>query len=387
MYSRVLKQTDLILFACSQLFGAGIFVLLGNASKHSKQYTWISIIISGCIALFSVYSYSQISKKIQSSGGEYTFIEKIFNKPLATISGTIMIISGILCASAVSLGFGNYVQVFLNKAIGLQLPVLIYAILGIGVTGIINSRGIQQSIQFSKLNVILIIIGFIAMVIQGIKNKPFPTIDESVPLPKILYSAFLMSFAYWGFGSITKLADETIQPEKVISNAMYIAVGISIVCYACIAYIAVKIVGYDALTKSKSPLSLVSSALFGEYGFYFMSILGIIAMISTIFILNMSRSRMIHYIANQYNIPYLSKLSEYNKTPLFAIIFTTLLTILFACINNIEKLATYANQLWLGVLVLINIAAAKIGVTNTEKIIPILGAIQTVIITVMSIFN
>jgi basic amino acid/polyamine antiporter, APA family len=387
MYSRVLKQTDLILFACSQLFGAGIFVLLGNASKHSKQYTWISIIISGCIALFSVYSYSQISKKIQSSGGEYTFIEKIFNKPLATISGTIMIISGILCASAVSLGFGNYVQVFLNKAIGLQLPVLIYAILGIGVTGIINSRGIQQSIQFSKLNVILIIIGFIAMGIQGIKNKPFAAIDESVPLPKILYSAFLMSFAYWGFGSITKLADETIQPEKVISNAMYIAVGISIVCYACIAYIAVKIVGYDALTKSKSPLSLVSSALFGEYGFYFMSILGIIAMISTIFILNMSRSRMIHYIADQYNIPYLSKLSEYNKTPLFAIIFTTLLTILFACINNIEKLATYANQLWLGVLVLINIAATKIGVTNTEKIIPILGAIQTVIITVMSIFN
>ena len=332
-----------------------------------------------------MYSYSQLSKKIQTSGGEYTFIEKIFNKQLANISGTIMIIAGILCASAVSLGFGNYAQVFIDKLIGFKAPVLFYSFLGICISGIINSSGIKQSTQFSKYNVILILIGLLAMIFKGIGNTSFQQPNSHIPIPKILYSAFLMSFAYWGFGSITKLADETIQPEKVISTAMYNSVLISMGVYALIAFISIKSVGYKALSESKSPLSLVSGALFGKHGFYFMSILGIIAMISTIFILNMSRSRMIHYIAKQYNIPYLSKLQIDTKTPLFSIIFTTLLTILFACMNNIEKLATYANQLWLGVLVLINVGAAKVGETAIQKTIPLLGAIQTCIITIMSV--
>lgn len=388
MYNRVLKQTDLILFICSQLFGAGIFVLLGNASKYSKNYTWLSIIISGCIALFSVYSYSQLSKKIQSSGGEYTFIEKVFNTKIANVIGIVMIIAGILCASAVSLGLGNYIQSLLQKIWNISLPGLFYAIIGICITALINSSGVQESSRFSKMNVLFILIGFTMMIIQSFRKYPTQSnIKTSVSIPHILYSSFLMSFAYWGFGSITKLADETIDPKKTISKAMYIAVLISIVFYAILAYISVKTVGFETLSTSKSPLAEVSNVLFGDYGFYFMSILGIIAMISTIFILNISRSRMIQYISDTYNIPYLSKIDTKTNTPLFAIICTTILTILFACINNIEKLATYANQLWLMILVLINMAASKIGETRTQKTIPILGALQTGIIAVMSIIN
>ena len=61
-YKKQLTYIDIVLATVGYTIGAGIFAVLGIASKYGKEYTWLSIAICGFLAICTGLSFSELKR-------------------------------------------------------------------------------------------------------------------------------------------------------------------------------------------------------------------------------------------------------------------------------------------------------------------------------------
>ena len=107
-YKKTLNLLDVTLATSGYVIGAGIYAILGIATKFGKKYTWISILISGLFSICTGLSFSELSGLYNKNGGEYHISKDIFNKNFAIIISFITILSEILTQSVISKGMSSH---------------------------------------------------------------------------------------------------------------------------------------------------------------------------------------------------------------------------------------------------------------------------------------
>src|SRR3989338_2310644 len=89
------------------ILGAGIYALLGVASKYAGNATWLAFAFSAFIALCTGLSYAELSSRFKGDSGEYDYV-RVFGKKFALFIGVSVIAVGIISAATVALGFAGY---------------------------------------------------------------------------------------------------------------------------------------------------------------------------------------------------------------------------------------------------------------------------------------
>ena len=141
-YNKTLNIYDITLATAGYVIGAGIYTILGVASKYGKDYTWVSVILSGILAICTGLSYSELSSMYNNNSGNYIFIREAFGNRWAKTSIYIFLIGQLLIQTSVSLGLGEHVHTFIPIH-----PKLIASILII-LFSYMNYSGIRQSINY-----------------------------------------------------------------------------------------------------------------------------------------------------------------------------------------------------------------------------------------------
>ena len=90
--NRTLNLVDITLATSGYIIGAGIYAILGIATKYGKQYTWIAILISGLFSICTGLSFSELSTIYNKNGTEYYIAKDVFNNQVATIISFITIL-------------------------------------------------------------------------------------------------------------------------------------------------------------------------------------------------------------------------------------------------------------------------------------------------------
>src|SRR3989344_2528072 len=129
------------------IVGAGIYVLLGSAAGVAGNAIWISFIISAFLALFTGFSYAELSSVFPKDGSEYVYVKKTFNKKLAFLIGYSTLLGGAISGATVSLGFSGYFNALLNTSYLVPVAVVLLILMSI-----VNLRGIKES---ANLNILL----------------------------------------------------------------------------------------------------------------------------------------------------------------------------------------------------------------------------------------
>ena len=86
---------------------------------------------------------------------------------------------------------------------------------------------------------------------------------------------------------------------------------------------------------------------------------------------------------------FISNVNQYTLTPIYAIIITSILSILFTLVNNVELSATLTNIIIFTIFLFVNIAAI-IHNHNNNKSIPIysiFGTIANLVMICISLFG
>jgi len=368
------------------IVGAGIYVLIGAAAGLAGNAVWLSFLISAIVALFTGLSYAELSSIFPFDSGEYTYVEKASNQFFAFITAYLVLITGVVTAAAVALGFAGYMNglLNLNSTFLIAFGVII-------IFSIINFMGIKHSARMNLILTTLEVSGLVIIIVFGarfIGKVNYLSMPNG--LPGILSAAALIFFAYGGFEAIVKLSEETKNPRKVIPRALMYSLLITTVLYILVGLVSVSVVGWETLSASEAPVALVAQSLMGSQAFFILGIVALLSTANTILIILVTNSRMLYGLGQRIpRLRFFSKIHEATATPHYAVMFTGVIALLFILLGrSIEFVANLSNFAIFITFFAVNLSVIALRYKKTRKrqfrvplnigkfpVIPLFGAV------------
>lgn len=366
-YRRVLNTKDLVLLGLSMTVGSGIFVLIDDVAKHSKNMIWLSFVLAGIIGLLTAMGYGELSSIFQNNMGEADYIRSVTNDTTADIMGICILISDVFIVVTVALGLSNY----LFQLIGTNVQLI--AIGSLMLVNYLNYRGIQTSTKISKI-MLAIKLGVLLLIIAACFTRGSPTenfLDFKTDINGLSTATIIALFAYLGFNNMTNFSEETINPAVTVGRAITYTVMIDTVIYTLIGLAALFVLNSTQLSQTATPLASITGQLFGSYGYLLCIVLAIISLSDTLLVASVSESRYIHSFFSHLNPKYgQADMNPQYRTPYISIIFLVVLSIivLYLC-QTISTSAIYGDVLIMIIFIIVNIVviALRYRQPNTER--------------------
>lgn len=354
-----LNLIDITLATIGLIIGAGIYAIIGIASKYAKKFTWISVLLCSIFAICTGLSYAELGSMFNKNGGEFLFVKEAFNEKLANIISLFVVIGEILLLNTVAFALGNY----LSFLIPFKIPVL--AGISLLIFSYLNYSGIRNSINFNNITTILEVLGLLLIGIFGLFNINKKIFDISKINKKSLIditigSAFLY-FAFFGFDILVELIEETKESEKNLPKALIYGVSISTMLYFIVTISVLSSIGWKKLSESTTPIMDVANKLFNKNFGFFTMFIAIISMSNTLLMGHIGTTRFIQSITKDKNLPFnLHEIDEKYHTPKNAIIFITIITMFGLLFGNLENAAAIANIFTIFVFFIVNICVIQL---------------------------
>lgn len=335
------------------IIGAGIYVLIGVAAGEAGNVTWLAFLFAALIAGCTGLSYAELSSKMPYDAAEYTYSKEAFeSKKLAFGIGWFKLITAIIAAAAVSLGFGGYFSGLFS------VSPLIGAILIVLAALIFNIYSVKSTLKISSIFVGITIIGLLLIIFTGWGHVgSIDYFDFTFGWNGVFIAAALIFFAFLGFEDVVNLSEETKNARKVLPKAIIISIIVSTIIYTLVSLVSISVVPWNELAISASPLTQVAEATMGPMGSLLMSIIALFATGSTVFVLFFAYSRMLFGMAEKGSLPLIfMKISEKRRTPYVALICIGIITILFILLQDLKFVASLTDFGALFVFMTVNLS-------------------------------
>jgi APA family basic amino acid/polyamine antiporter len=347
---RSLSLWEVTLMSIGIILGAGIYVVIGEAAGLSGNAVWLSFIIAAIVATFTGLSYAELSSRFPKAGAEYVYVENSFGRHAAWVVGWLIIAGSVIGSATVSLGFSRYFSALFNT------PVLLTGIVMLLIVGSILLAGVKETATLTILFMAIEALGLAIIIFVGI---PFfgsiNYLEFAQGTKGVIEAGVLIFFGYLGFEGITRLAEETKNPEKTIPRAILLSLGITTVIYILVGLAAVSVVPWQDLAQAQAPLALVAERVFGENSFLILSVIALFSTFNTALVMLLSGSRLVFGMADQQALPrmFLQVLKRF-RTPWTAILGVMVVSILFLFLGDLKTVANLTNFTIFAVFIVIN---------------------------------
>ncbi len=355
-----------VLYGVGIILGAGIYVLIGEAAGIAGNSFWISFAIAAVIAAFTGLSYAELSGMFPKAAAEYVYTKHAFRKnSISFIVQWVMIITVVISASTVALGFGKYFYALFGVD-----PILSGSVL-IVLVSIVSYIGIRQSARFNVVSTLiemsgLIIVSVIGLFFIGQTNVDY--FSTAGDIGGLLAGTGLIFFAYLGFEELVNLSEETKNAERVIPKALIIALAISTILYIVVALSSVTVLGADELAKSHAPLADVVEKAVPQGGII-MSVIALFATGNTVLALLIVSSRMLYGLSHNRAFPSIFSRVGRRKTPYVSVLAVMIVSLGILLVGNIKMIASITDIGIFMVYVAVNasVIALRYREPNTQR--------------------
>lgn len=388
----------LTFYGLGNILGAGIYVLIGKVAGNAGFFAPVAFVMSALIVTVTAFSYAEFSARLPFSGGEAIYIQHGFgHRHLSMFVGGLLILSGVISASAISRGFVGYLNVFI------EFPGLLAIILMVTSLCLLAIWGISQAVIFATILTVFEIIGLVLII--SVSNLPFEVYVERLPdiIPSASWSdwhgiflgAFLAFYAYIGFEDMVNVAEEVKSPQRTMPLAIFLALIISTILYVLVAISAVLFVNPGELAASEAPLALIYTTASGNSPLL-ISAIGIVAIINGALIQIIMSSRVLYGMSQRRWLPaFLGSVYEKTRTPVNATIVVSTVILILALLFPIENLARTTSFIVLLLFVLVNIALirlkkidpAPVGVKVYTIWVPVTGALLCSALIIFQLYH
>jgi APA family basic amino acid/polyamine antiporter len=336
---RELGLLEVTLSGIGIILGAGIYALIGKAAALAGNSVWLSFAIASLIAIFTGLSYAELSSMFPKASAEHEYVRNAFGKKLAFVIGWLIILSGVIGAATVALGFGGYFNAFF------KVPVIPSAIVLIVALSFLLFYGIKETARFVMIATLIETAGLVIVIFIGL---PYLGKVDYFEMPYgwtgVFQASALVFFAYTGFESIVKLSEETKSPEKTIPKGLMLAIVVSIFLYVTVAVSAVSVMGWERLSTSDAPFADLAFFVFGSDAFILLTAIALFATANTVLMMMLGSSRIIYGMADSRTLPaILASVHTSRRTPWTAILVTMAVSILFIFAGDIAFVANVDN--------------------------------------------
>ncbi len=370
---RRIGTLEAVFYGLGVIIGAGIYVLIAPAAGFAGNAVWLSFLLAASLATFTGLGYAELGSMFPKAAAEYVYVKRAYKSHLyAFMLGWLIIFTGMVSISAVSLGFtGYFADLFgvTEQAAKYIVPLISAGM--ITLMAFVNFLGIKET---SIVNIIItstVIVGLLIIIFLAFSSGSFGSVDY-FEMPKglegVFIAASLIFFAYLGFEEIVNVAEETRNPRRVLPKAIILAVIISTVLYVLTSISVVSIEGWRALAESRAPLANAAGTILGHNGELLLSGIALFATASTVLGLILVVSRMIWGMSREGALPKFLSHIHTRSTPVAAILAVAAGSIAFVFLGDIEHVAKITSA---GALIIfLNVNLALIWLRYTQPNTP-----------------
>ena len=359
--NRAISKKMLLVFVLGDVLGAGIYALVGEVAGAVGGAIWTAFLAALILAGFTAFAYAELVTKYPQAGGAAVYAHRAFRTPFLTFMIAFAVMaSGITSAATLSRAFaGDYFAEFAD------LPIVPVAFVFIIVVALINFRGISESVKLNMGLTLVEVIGLALIVLIGVvalmngEGEPSRSLEfsgSSVPLA-ILGGAALSFYALIGFEDSVNVAEETREPARAFPRALFGGLLIAGIIYMLVTFTASMIVPTEQLAGSDGPLLEVVRE--GPLGIPLpvFSAIALLAVANGALINMIMASRLLYGMAHQGILPAaFARVHSSRRTPLVAIVFTTVLAMVLISLGELDTLAATTVTLLLLVFIAVNTA-------------------------------
>jgi len=344
------------------ILGAGIYVIIGEASESAGSAVWISFAIAAAIAGAAGLSYAELASMFPEAGASSTYATAAFGRRVGFLTGWLRIAVGTVGASAVALGFGGYLSDLVGG------PSLVMALAVIAASGVVVVVGVRETVALAVSMTILEAAGLVVVIIAGGPDLGSRSLlDAPDGVTGVVGGAALVFFAFEGFEQIATLSEETRDPTRTIPRAIILALGIAGSLYLLVAAVAVSVIDWQALAASDSPLADVVTAAVSQRAGDVLSTIALFATGNTVLMLLATSARMTYGMASRGLLPRgLARVHEQRRTPWVAAALVTSGACLIALAGDIGLVAQVTNFAVFTAFVIVNGALIRLRRTRPE---------------------
>jgi APA family basic amino acid/polyamine antiporter len=185
------------------IVGAGIYVLIGEATAEAGGTVWLAFLIAAGLSALTALSYAELAAMYPTAAAEYEYTRHAFPQLLAFLVGWVMIAGLTVAAAAVSLGFAQYATLFLDVderilSLGLLATLTLIAL-----------AGLEYSARLTVVLALIQVAGLLVVIAIGIPHIGEENLFEGNGATGILGASALVFFAFIGFDEVITLAEGT----------------------------------------------------------------------------------------------------------------------------------------------------------------------------------
>jgi APA family basic amino acid/polyamine antiporter len=276
---RVLSARSLTAIGLGATIGTGIFILTGTvAANHSGPALMLSLLLAATGSAFAAICYAELAAMIPVSGSAYTYTYATLGELVAWFIGWNLSLEYMLSASAVAVGWSEYMVKLLGR-FGIHFPdALILAPVGkledgsLGFTGsIVNLPavlivlglgyvcyvGVKESALMNNAMVIVKVAVIVIFVLAGMWYVDTSHWTPFIPANEGEYGRFgwsgvfqgaaIIFFSYVGFDTASTAVREARNPQRDVPIGIIAALLISTVLYVAMAAVMTGLVAYTQL--------------------------------------------------------------------------------------------------------------------------------------------
>ena len=338
--------TSLVL---GNMIGSGIFYLPASLA-HVGPISILGWMITAVGAVSLAYVFSKLSLHNPSAGGPFSFTRQAFGDEMGFFMAWGYWIMAWSSNAAVSLAFVSYLSHFMPILAESKIASFCVATALIWLTTLLNCRNLKYGGFVQVLTVIIKISPLIAVALVGWYFVDFNNYvpfnpNHETPLEAINAAAVITMWAFIGLESATIPAESVENPGKTISRATLFGTLMGAVIYIIITAVIFGLIPADKLAQSSAPFVDAANLIFGSW---IAPVIGFCVLVSIFGGLNgwiIMQGQIPYALAKEGLFPKAFKKLSATGTPVFGLVFTSILMTILMSMNYSKSLVSQFNNM------------------------------------------
>ena len=276
--ARTIGLTQLAAFGIGATIGTGIYIVLTEAVPIAGPATILSFVVAGVVAGLTAVCYAELASAVPVSGSSYSYAYATLGELPAIAVGACLLLEYGVSASAVAVGWSEYLNKLLDYVFGFQIPealsvapeeggiVNLPAIVLVALCGVLLIRGASES---AKANAIMVAIKlgvlalFIVVGIFGWNSDHFANFAE-FGFGGIMSAAGIIFFSYIGLDAVSTAGEEVKDPHRNMPLAILIALVAVTGIYIAVVAVAIGAQPTEDFEDQKAGLAAILENVTGS---------------------------------------------------------------------------------------------------------------------------
>jgi APA family basic amino acid/polyamine antiporter len=372
---------QLTMLGVGATIGTGIFVALTTAVPEAGPAVTVSFMIAGITAALTALCYAELASAVPAAGSSYSYAYATLGELAAFLIGSCLLLEYGVSASAIAVGWGQYLNELLGLTTGWRIPdafarppgaggtINLPAVVLIGLCLILLLRGGRESTTANAVLVVAKLLVLALFVVIALAHFTPANLRPFAPMGMagIGSAASSIFFSYIGIDAVSTAGEEVRNPRRDLPIAIMASLGIVTAAYLLVAVAAIGAQPWTMFAGQEAGLAVILRNLTGAgWPAVILSLGAIASIFSVTLVVLYGQTRILYAMSRDGLLPaFFRRLDPVNKVPRQNIWVVAIAVALLAAFVPLDTLVDLTSM---GTL--IAFAAVSVGVIILRRTRP-----------------